>query len=321
MRVRTINALNAVISYIKSVSTGTAFIRGMPVSLGVELTNHCNLNCHECNSGSGLMTRKRGFMNLGLSDEFITELEPYLFYLSLYFQGESMMHPDFLSFLERSRHLNTIVSTNGHFLSKENAERIVGSGLNKLIIPIDGTDQETYSSYRVNGNLAIVLDGLKNIIDARKKSSSALSVEIQFLVNRKNEHQISSVKDLAREMNTSLKLKSMQIINKGDYETWMSSKPHFTRYSKKNGIYSIKSSFPNRCARLWFNPVITWDGKVVPCCFDKNADHIMGDLNEKSFRDIWEGREYRKFRERILTLRQSIGICRNCTSGLRGVRC
>ncbi len=320
MRIRTINALNAVISYLKSITTGTAFISGMPVSLGVELTNHCNLNCHECNAGSGLMTRERGFMNIDMFNKFLTELEPYLFYMSLYFQGEPMMHPHFFSFLERSRHINTIVSTNGHFLSKENAGKIVRSGLKKLIIPIDGTDQKTYSSYRINGDLAIVMDGLKNISEAKKRASSALNIEIQFLVNRKNEHQISSVKRLARKMNTSLKLKSMQIINQEAYETWLPSKTDFARYRKRNGIYFIKNRFPNRCARLWFNPVITWDGKVVPCCFDKNADHIMGDINERPFRDIWEGAEYRNFRNKILTSRHSVETCRNCTSGLRGVR-
>ena len=320
MRVRTINTIRAFLSYLKSSVTGRAFISGMPVSAGVELTNHCNLNCPECNAGSGLMTRERGYMNIGLFDKLLAEIEPYLLYLRLYFQGEPMMHPHFFSFLERSRHINTVLSTNGHFLSKENAGKIASSGLNKIIIPVDGTDQETYSSYRINGDLAMVMDGLKNITEEKKRVSSRLIIEIQFLVNKKNEHQISSVRHLAREMNVSLKLKSMQIINEGDYETWLPSEPHFARYRKENGVYSIKSSLPNRCARLWFNPVITWDGKVVPCCFDKNADHIMGDINERSFREIWEGKEYRKFRERILTSRQSIEICRNCTSGLRGVR-
>ena len=83
----------------------------------------------------------------------------------------------------------------------------------------------------------------------------------------------------------------------------------------------IRSSLPDRCARLWFNPVITWDGKVLPCCFDKDADHIMGDLNQESFRDIWNGAKYRLFRRILLSDRSSIEICRNCTSGLKGVKC
>jgi radical SAM protein with 4Fe4S-binding SPASM domain len=76
---------------------------------------------------------------------------------------------------------------------------------------------------------------------------------------------------------------------------------------------------PDRCPRLWFNPVITWDGKVIPCCFDKNAEYIMGDLKLDSFRDIWDGPKYMIFRKSILSGRSMIEICRNCSSGLRGV--
>ena len=53
--------------------------------------------------------------------------------------------------------------------------------------------------------------------------------------------------------------------------------------------------------RFWFNPVITWDGKVVPCCFDKDAEYVMGDLNQDSFREIWNGTKYRIFRKSILS--------------------
>ena len=97
-------------------------------------------------------------------------------------------------------------------------------------------------------------------------------------------------------------------------------KTDFQRYKMEDGQYLIKNSFQNRCARLWFNPVITWDGKVVPCCFDKDAEYVMGDLNIDSFRDIWDGPKYRIFRKSILTGRHMIEMCRNCTSGLKGVR-
>ena len=88
----------------------------------------------------------------------------------------------------------------------------------------------------------------------------------------------------------------------------------------KDGEYVINNSLPDRCARLWFNPVVTWDGKVVPCCFDKDAEYVMGDLNTDSFREIWDGPKYRIFRKSILTGRHMIEICRNCTSGLIGIK-
>jgi radical SAM protein with 4Fe4S-binding SPASM domain len=112
----------------------------------------------------------------------------------------------------------------------------------------------------------------------------------------------------------------MQIINNPEIKTWMPSAKKFRRYDMENGEFMIKSSFKNRCSRLWFNPVITWDGKVVPCCFDKDAEYVMGDLNNDTFGDIWDGPKYRIFRKSILTGRHMISMCRNCTSGLKGAR-
>jgi radical SAM protein with 4Fe4S-binding SPASM domain len=231
-----------------------------------------------------------------------------------------MLHPLFFSFAEHRKNFHTIVSTNGHFLSVDNSERLVKSGLSELIISVDGLDQDTYSAYRKNGNVNTVLDGLKNVSDAKEKFRSTLKIVIQFIVNRMNEDQIPGMQQLADRFKTSLSLKSMQILDKANIGSWLPLNEQFRRYRKENGEFVIKNSLPDRCARLWFNPVITWDGKVIPCCFDKDAEYVMGDLNNDSFREIWNGPKYRIFRKRILSGRHMIDICRNCTSGLSGVR-
>jgi radical SAM protein with 4Fe4S-binding SPASM domain len=315
--IKPVNLFKAGYSYIKSSVTGSTGIKAMPVSISTELTNNCNLRCPECSSGSGEMVRKRGFMDIELFKKIMKELKPYLYNVNLYFQGEPMLHPLFFSFLANCPASNSIVSTNGHFLSAENSEQIVKSGLKKLIISLDGMDQETYSSYRVNGDMNRVIDGLKNVTHAKEKYNSSLKIEIQFLVNSLNEHQIPGVRRLAKSLHTSLKLKSMQVMNKKDISSWMPSQRRFRRYEIKEGEYVVKNSLPDRCARIWFNPVITWDGKVVPCCFDKDTEYIMGDVNQDSFSEIWNGPKYRIFRKSVLSGRHMIEMCRNCTSGLR----
>jgi radical SAM protein with 4Fe4S-binding SPASM domain len=306
-------------SYLKSSVAGTTEIKGMPVSVSTELTNNCNLSCPHCSSGSGRMLRKKGFMDIDLFKKIMKELRPYLYNVNLYFQGEPMLHPLFFSFIANCLKTNAVVSTNGHYLSGDNSERIVRSGLKKLIISVDGVDQETYSIYRINGNLNTVTEGIKKLTEAKERFKSSLKIEIQFLVNSFNEHQIPQIKELAKSVHAKLRLKSMQIIDKAEIDSWLPSDNRFKRYTIKDGSYVLKSSMPDRCARLWFNPVITWDGKVVPCCFDKDAEHIMGDLNQDSFREIWDGPKYRVFRKSILSGRQTVEICRNCTSGLAGV--
>jgi radical SAM protein with 4Fe4S-binding SPASM domain len=318
--VKPVNLFISGYSYLRGSVTGKTDINGMPVSISAELTNNCNLHCPNCSSGSGLMVRERGFMDIELFKNIMKELKPYLYNVNLYFQGEPMLHPLFFSFVGNSRETHNVVSTNGHFLSGDNSEKIVRSGLNKLIISLDGMDQETYSTYRVNGSVNRVIDGLKNVTRAKKKHNSSLKIEIQFLVNRFNEHQIPKVRQLAKKVHTSLSLKSMQIIDKEDIASWLPSERRFRRYKIKEGDYALKNSLPDRCARLWFNPVITWDGKVIPCCFDKNAEYIMGDLNQDSFGEIWNGPKYRIFRKSILSGRHMIEMCRNCTSGLEGVK-
>lgn len=266
------------------------------------------------------MLRERGFMGIDLFKKIMKELSPYLYNVNLYFQGEPMLHPSFISFVENCQKTHTVVSTNGHFLSEENSEKIVSSGLNRLIVSLDGIDQETYSAYRVNGTVNSVIEGLKNVTRAKEKHKSSLRIEIQFLVNRFNEHQIPLVKQLAKKIHASLILKSMQIIEKRDISSWLPEARRFRRYKLKEDEFILKNSLPDRCARLWFNPVITWDGKVVPCCFDKDAEFVMGDLNYDTFRDIWNGPKYRIFRKSIQTGRHMIEMCRNCTSGLSGAK-
>ena len=315
--VKHVNLLLAGYSYLQSSVSKQASIYGMPVSAGIELTNHCNLHCPECASGSGQMKRERGFMDIELFKKIIAELKPCLYNLNLYFQGEPLLHPLLASFIRNSGNIRSVISTNGHFLSEENCDKMVESGLSKLIISLDGLDQYTYSAYRIGGNVETVMEGIRNISVARKRHKSSMVIEIQLLVNKFNEHQIPQMRKLANGINASLKLKSMQIISKNSFESWLPTGRNFSRYIIRNGKYQIKSSLPDRCARLWFNPVITWDGKVLPCCFDKDAEHIMGDLSQESFEEIWNGTKFRLFRRVLLSDRSSIEICRNCTSGLR----
>jgi radical SAM protein with 4Fe4S-binding SPASM domain len=306
-------------SFLRSSVTGNATVIGMPLAISAELTNNCNLHCPECSSGSDRMKRERGFMDIELFNKVAMELKPYLYNMNLYFQGEPMLHPSFFTFLRNSKNTHTVVSTNGHFLSYENAEKIVRTGLSKLIISLDGIDQETYSAYRRDGSFNTVIDGIKNVADAKRRIGSTVKIEIQFLVNRLNEHQIPEIRGLAKSEKVALRFKSMQIHDQDDMGSWLPLNGRFRRYKMKDGEYIVKNSLPDRCARLWFNPVITWDGKVIPCCFDKSAEYVMGDLNYDSFREIWNGPKYRIFRKSILSGRHMIEICRNCTSGLRGV--
>jgi radical SAM protein with 4Fe4S-binding SPASM domain len=214
----------------------------------------------------------------------------------------------------------TATSTNAHFLNNENAKRTIESGLDRLIISIDGTTQETYEAYRKQGKLSNVIQGAKNIVKWKKQlKSKTPHIIFQFLVVKPNEHQIQEVYELAKEIGVDeVKLKTAQIYDFEQGNPLIPTIDKYARYAKQDdGSYKIKNQLLNHCWKLWHSCVITWDGLVVPCCFDKDATHQLGDTKDSSFRDIWFGAAYQNFRKELLGGRDQIDICTNCTEGCK----
>jgi radical SAM protein with 4Fe4S-binding SPASM domain len=242
--------------------------------------------------------------------------------LTFYFQGEPYLHPKFLEMVRYAsdRHIYTSTSTNAHYLSDENAKKTIESGLSQMIISLDGTTQETYASYRIGGKIEKVIEGAKNIMRLKKEMNSHTpKVILQFLVVRPNEHQIEDVKKLAEEIGVDeLTLKTAQIYDYKDGSDLIPSLDHYSRYRRnKDGSYSIKNEMENHCWKMWHSCVITWDGKVIPCCFDKDAHHQMGDVSKFELKKIWKSPAYHQFRKSILKSRSEIEMCQNCTEGMR----
>lgn len=293
---------------------------GKPMAISIEPTTACNLRCPQCPSGLRQFTRPTGNLKPKLNQRILDNLSPTLQYINYYFQGEPFIHPQFLDLVKAATDKNIYVatSTNAHFISEITADKIIDSGLNEAIISIDGTTQETYEQYRVEGQLQKVLEGTKNLIAAKKKRNSKLPViAFQFLVVSHNEHQIEEVQKIADELGVDqVNYKTVQVY---DYETGNNLIPkneEYSRYKKnKDGSYSLKNKFQNSCWRMWSSCVFTWDGKIVPCCFDKDAQHQMGILENGNFKDIWRSAIYKKFRQNILKDRKQIEICKNCSEG------
>lgn len=320
--VRAWNASRVWSSYWTSRILGGNRHRGMPISVSIEPTTSCNLRCPECPSGLRSFTRPTGMLQGELFRNVIDQLSPTLSYLTFYFQGEPYLNPNFLDMVQYAsgKGIYTATSTNAHYLNDDQARDTVKSGLDRLIISIDGTSQETYQAYRIGGELDKVVEGTKNILKWRNELKSRTPhVIFQFLVVRPNEHQVPEVFALARQLGVDkVDLKSAQIYDYRKGSDLIPTLDHYSRYRREaDGTYSIKNAWLNHCWKMWHSCVITWDGKVVPCCFDKDAHHVMGDLNTSSFQHIWKSDTYQAFRSSLIRSRKEIEMCRNCTEGTR----
>jgi radical SAM protein with 4Fe4S-binding SPASM domain len=310
-------------SYRLSRLTGKPIQWGLPISLSFEPTTSCNLRCPECPSGLRAFTRPTGMLQKNFFKDTLEEIHQHLLYLVFYFQGEPYLNPAFLEMVKfaSERKIYTATSTNAHYLTPEKADATVESGLDRLIISIDGTTQEVYQQYRVGGKLEKVLEGARNIVAAKKRAGSNKPLVIfQFLVVRPNEHQMEEVKELAKEIGVDdVWFKTAQVYDyENDPHQLIPSQSKYARYRRNaEGIMVPKNKLSNHCWKLWHANVITWDGMVVPCCFDKDAEFPLGDLRNKGFKEIWQSETYQNFRAKLMTGRKNISICANCSEGTK----
>ncbi|MCW3077818.1 MAG: radical protein [Bacteroidetes bacterium] len=295
---------------------------GLPFSISIEPTTSCNLRCPQCPSGLREFTRPTGMLDPIFFEKIIKQLKHHLHSLTFYFQGEPYLNPDFLKMVEVAHRQNifTITSTNAHYLNEQNCVNTINSKLDKLIISVDGITQDVYQQYRIGGSLNKVIEGTKEILKQKAiLKSNTPHVVWQFVVFKPNEHQVEAVKKLGNELGVNeIKIKTAQIYDFNNGHELIPETDKYSRYIKgDSGKYEIKNKLLNQCWRMWQACVVTWDGKIVPCCFDKDATFKLGSLSEETFSDIWHSKEYNQFRRSILKGRNQIEICNNCTEGTK----
>lgn len=309
-------------TYLLSRITKKNVHRGMPFSLSIEPTTACNLGCPECPSGLKQFSRPTGRLKSDVHENMLKQLSKDVFYINYYFQGEPFLHPQFLELIKAAKkhRIYTATSTNAHFITPSKAEEIVKSGLDRLIISIDGMTQETYENYRIHGKLEKVIEGTKQLVAAKQQlKSSTPHLIIQFLAVKPNEHEIQEIGELGKKLGVDeVRIKTAQLYDYKHGNPLMPENEKYARYKQlSDGTYALKWKTGNHCWRMWSSCVLTWDAKVVPCCFDKDAQHQLGSMEEENFETIWHSKKYNGFRSAVLTHRNQIDICNNCSEGTK----
>lgn len=316
------NAFLVLISFYWSRLINKPVQWGLPVSISIEPTTACNLKCPQCPSGLRSFSRPTGNLKMEDYQEWIEPVKDKIWSINFYFQGEPFIHPDIFKAIRfaNDRGIFTISSTNGHFLDRTQCIKIIESGLDQLTVSVDGTNQEVYEKYRIGGSFAKVTDGIKTLIAVRQELQSKKPfVILQYVIMKHNAHQLEELKSLSDQLNVdALRLKTAQIYNFENGSDFIPEHEVYSRYTPgADRSYKIKNKLLNHCWRLWHAPVLTWDGKMVPCCFDKDAEHQLGSVKDSAIKEIWHNKNYKDFRSRLTRSRKSISICQNCTEGTK----
>lgn len=294
--------------------SGRVVVAGRPFSVSAEVAGICNLRCPGCMVGKKETLRNNKFMSLEVFEAIAGRHRKHAFYSNLYFQGEPFLNPllgEKISIASKNG-FYTCVSTNGHFLGEARCREVIRAGLDRIIVSLDGLDQESYAFYRQGGNWSKVVEGITTLAAVRKaeRAQNPLIV-VQFLVNRKNESQIAGLRQFARQIGADVaELKSMQVYDKQSAEVFLPALAGFNRYRLwLNGKPVLRRQRKGPCSRLWSHVVYTSDGVQVPCCYDKIPEHAIGNISGE---DPWVSPEMNAFRKRVMKRREDTGICCNC---------
>jgi len=293
---------------------------GMPPILQIEPSNICNLHCLTCATGAGLMTRPAALMSFDMYRRVIDQVKDHVYLLAFWSWGEPFINKDAFRMIRYAKENGILVhtSTNGHYFNtKEQARKVVDSGLDSLIVAVDGLDQQTYAKYRKGGNLQTVIDSIKNIVSER----AALGVchpriTLRFIVMKHNEHQVDQVKEFAQDLGVDVITFRSAVVRRAKIDFTDRLTPlsvDFQRFNYKSTSYSNGSKcLNNYCHRPYANLTIFSNGEVVTCENDFNATLPLGNVADQSLRNILSSGKARKFYKTFRKDLDQFIFCKEC---------
>lgn len=291
---------------------------GGPDTAMIEPTNLCNLTCPTCPTGTGKI-KPLPQMTLAKFDVALEALTPRLRNLALWNYGEPLLNRELPSMIAHAKKAGVRVvkvSSNVHFLDGARGQALLASGLDVLILSVDGASQATYETFRRDGDFEKVATSVAWLCAEKKRLGLAKPrIELQFIAMRHNEHELPEMHRLAKEWGVdALRVKTVGADDEATKDLVPASRL-LSRYEDDRATPNVRHPF---CTMAWDHTVVNVDGSVTPCCYlrpDMGDDFVMGNVFETPFLSIWRGEKYRAFRASMLTDRSSMPVCDRCRGG------
>lgn len=309
---------------INGLIEGKEIIEGIPYAFFIEPTNQCNLKCPLCPTGSGLQSRRPGMMSMQLYESIISEVADRIFEVHFGFQGEPMLHPrlpEMVLFAHRHG-LYTRLFSNFNVKGDQSYKKLVRAGLDRVTVSLDGASDESYSKYRVQGNLSSVLKHIAVLRNEREAIGLRRpEIEIQALALSSNEEELEEVASLAKSIGADVfkvKLPTLSSKAASSHISYLARARKLCMYDENGNLdqFPEQRNGPLVCRSLYLEPaIVCWDGRVSLCCRDINAEYMKQKVTIGSHsKDIWNTPFLQHMRREMASGEMSLPICKNCPS-------
>jgi len=309
---RNINMLLFAYSYLFSKIFQKIKVYNLPLAIHIETSSKCNLSCLFCDRGQGHIDRPSAIMTLTDFQKIITKLPKSIYWITLYFQGEPLLDDTIIDKIKYLRTNNYFVeiSTNAQNINKQMATALIESGLNRIIISMDGISQKTYEKYRINGKINKVFEAISNLLESKKKlNKKNPKIIIQYIVFKHNESEIYQFKKMMKKLDVTIRIKNAQL--EDDAIDYLPNNKKYRRYKINNDKLQLNKSLPKPCYRLWKEIIFLQNAQIAICCQDKNGELINETWHKKTIKQIWSSQELNAIRQKTL-IGNNLEICKNC---------
>lgn len=280
----------------------------------IELTNRCPMKCVMC-PRTNHMTREQGFMDTGLFKKIIDELADVnkSFHhdrvVWLHHFGESLLHPQFDACIRYAagRGIRTGLSVNPMMLDDKTARRLLASGLHILYLSMDGHNDESF--YKIRGmknGYDISYKRTIEFLELKKVNPCDTKIILSMIDFSLNEASIAAVKE---KWESHEKIDGFLMKH---YTTWDGAIPEIEALAPGTAAERTVDQSTVTCSFPWTNLTVTWDGDVVPCCFDYNKKLVLGNAVTDTLSSIWNGKPMQKLRKEFMANRVLNPLCKNC---------
>lgn len=315
------NSIKKFINYLhvrRAIKCGQSKVDCFPYLFVMEVTNICNLKCPFCLTGKGV-SGGRDVRHMGFEEakSILDQLSEYLYFLQVYTWGEPLLNKDVFAIIEyaKKKNIYVMMSTNATAMTQAYNKRLLDSGIDYIMVAIDGGSKETYQKYRRGGDYYKVIANVKDFLCQREKcKNNKPFMEWQYIVFRHNQHEIHDTEIMAYEMGIN---KFTPLPAYVEDEEWAATDPEYrTDLGNPERIYN--------CDRPWSHLNVRADGGVASCCYTFFKKDDLGELNRNTFLEIWNNQYFQQARRIIVQSRKGEKIekshiaCYNCMS--KGIR-
>ena len=264
----------------------------------------CNARCPNCPYTNSLIRegyRDRPYMHEDTFKIIANQCGEYGAWIRLSGGGEPMLHPKAVELIEYAKKVGAKVGliTNGSKFTKETTIRLLEAQVDMIEFSADAADPKTYSKVRKGLHWDDLLNNVRRMVELRNKLKSQTKIIA------------SGVNQIDVDVDAVAKFWEPIVDNfqKRKYLTWGINDP--SKSADPAPYLPPEQMIP--CPFIFERLNIDSRGKVMVCGFDIAAKTDMGNVHEKSIREIWHGEEFEYYRQMHLSRRgQEMELCRNC---------